>query len=323
MRSGDHLMNDVTPSAATPATAVITVRLRAGAAAAFSAWQAKASLAAAAFPGFISAETIPERTGVAWSVVHCFRSTADVDAWRASAAYRDLLSDARGLVDPGDAFALREDLPEASATEGAVSEIVTTLVKPGKEREYQAWAERIHLAEAQFPGYRGGFLQPPLSQQQPEWTTLVRFATPEQLDAWLNSAQRASLLREHAALVESWDHRRAPSSFAGWFPEGATVNAPPAWKQSMLVILVLFPIVMLELRFLDPLLGKLNLAGSTFIGNVISVSLLAWPFMPLVIGRMTWWIAPRKDAPAWTNAAGVGLVLALYAAEIVLLSRLA
>ena len=92
MRSGDHLMNDVTPSAATPATAVITVRLRAGAAAAFSAWQAKASLAAAAFPGFISAETIPERTGVAWSVVHCFRSTADVDAWRASARVHLLLA---------------------------------------------------------------------------------------------------------------------------------------------------------------------------------------------------------------------------------------
>jgi uncharacterized protein len=45
----------------------------------------------------------------------------------------------------------------------------------------------------------------------------------------------------------------------------------------MLVELMLFPIVALEVRFLTPMLGGLNAAMATFIGNVISVFLLAWP----------------------------------------------
>ncbi len=76
----------------------------------------------------------------------------------------------------------------------------------------------------------------------------------------------------------------------------------------MLVVLVLFPIVMLELRFLSPLLGGLNSSVSMFIGNVISVALIAWPFMPLVVGPMNWWLLPKKDSAGWTNPAGIALL---------------
>ena len=54
----------------------------------------------------------------------------------------------------------------------------------------------------------------------------------------------------------------------------------------MLVILMLFPIVMLEIRFLSPLLKGVNTSPATFIGNVISVFLLAWLFMPIAIALM-------------------------------------
>jgi uncharacterized protein len=168
--------------------------------------------------------------------------------------------------------------------DGTVTEVVTAYVKPDKIGEYTEWAAKIHKVEAQFPGYRGGFLQPPTSASQSYWTTLVRFATPEQLDAWLSSSERQKLLCEHDALVSSWSHHRMPSSFAAWFPADQTGGAsPPAWKQSMIVVLMLFPIVMAEIRFLSPWTHGLNPSLATFIGNVISVVLLAWPFMPLAI----------------------------------------
>jgi antibiotic biosynthesis monooxygenase (ABM) superfamily enzyme len=51
--------------------------------------------------------------------------------------------------------------------------------------------------------------------------------------------------------------RRLSNSFAGWFPsEGPDREPPTTLKQSMVVLLVLFPIVMEELRFLTPLLKK-------------------------------------------------------------------
>jgi hypothetical protein len=84
----------------------------------------------------------------------------------------------------------------------------------------------------------------------------------------------------------------------------------------MLVVLVLFPIVMMELRFLSPLLSGLHLAVSTFIGIVISVVLIAWPFMPLAISALNWWVLPAQESPRWINLTGIALLVALYAIEI-------
>jgi antibiotic biosynthesis monooxygenase (ABM) superfamily enzyme len=150
----------------------------------------------------------------------------------------------------------------------------------------------------------------------------VRFATPGQLDAWLNSPARRDLLHEHEELVQSWEHQRFPNSFAGWFPvEAGSGQAPASWKQSMLVLVMLFPIVMLEMRFLNPLLRGLNPSLAVFIGNAISVALLAWPGMPLIIAAMNWWLQPRKNA-GWLGPAGAALLAAICVVEIIALARL-
>ena len=239
-----------------PAALVIKMRLRAGVEQEFSSWHATMSTLAVDLPGFISAEVnapVPP-SQPEWRIIQYFRSADQLHAWRESEPHRCLLLEANALVEANGTLGLVEEETAEVHADGTVTEVITTYVKPDKIRDYQAWAARIHQAEAQFPGYRGGFLQPPPSAKQPFWTKLVRFATPEQLDAWLNSSARQGLLREHDALVSSWESHRLPTSFAGWFPSHHTTGAsPPAWKQSMLVVLVRFPIVMMELRFRSPL----------------------------------------------------------------------
>lgn len=318
-------MSGEASDSATPAAVTIKIRLRAGVDAEFSSWHAKMSTAAAGLPGFISAEVNAPTLGgdPEWRIVQHFRSADQLHAWRNSEQHRRLLLEGDSLADGGASPALSEEEAAEDHSDGIVTEVVTTFVKPGKDQEYREWAERIHRVEAQFPGYCGGFLQPPASERQHYWTTLVRFATPEQLDTWLSSSARRDLLREHEALVESWEHHRLPTSFAGWFPiDPASGRSPSTWKQSMLVVLTLFPIVMFEVRFLSPLLSGLNSAVATFIGNVISVALLAWPFMPLAIGATNWWLLSPKDGAKWINPAGIALISALYAAEIAALWRL-
>jgi uncharacterized protein len=310
------------------ASVTIAIHPRPDAADAFSSWQAKVALSAAGFRGFINAEVIAPTaaspgSSAAWRSVVRFDRVENVRAWRNSEEYRALLAQAQSLVNSNDSEGFFEEESDEDAA-GTVCEVVTTHVKPGKEREYEEWAAGIHRAEAIFPGYRGWLLQPPTSKKGRYWTTFVRFATAEQLESWLNSDVRHRLLSDHAALVDSWEHHRLPSSFAGWFPQGgAGGEAPAVWKQSMLVLLVLFPIVVLELRFLRPLLGALNSASATFIGNAISVGLLAWPLMPLVIGAMNWWLSPRKDARRSIDLAGAALVIALYVLEITVFFRFA
>ncbi len=275
-------------------------------------------------PGFISAEVFAPTSEAAheWKIAQHFRNADQMKAWGTSQACRSVLEEAKALTDPADSKALREEQVIDSPTSVA-TEVVTTYVKPCKNREYEEWAEKIHRAEAQFPGYRGGLLQPPAGGQQHHWTKLVRFATPELLDAWLNSDVRHGLLREHDALVKSWVHHRLPTAFGAWFPpDSATGDSSSSWKQSLLVVLMLFPIVMLEMKFLGPALSGMSRSPATFISNVIGVFLLAWPFMPMIIAVMKWWLLPPKDAPGWITPAGVGLLVTLYAVEIVGFSHL-
>jgi antibiotic biosynthesis monooxygenase (ABM) superfamily enzyme len=125
-------------------------------------------------------------------------------------------------------------------------------VKPGSKTAYLEWSARILQAQARFPGYRGTYLQSSTAGQA-FWTALIRFATPTDLDACLASSERLCLVRESEALVETWSGHRLTPPFAGWFPAEAVGGTPPDWKQAMVVLLMLFPIVVMELHFLAPL----------------------------------------------------------------------
>ena len=280
--------------------------------------------AIAATPGFLSVEVVPTSASpVGWRIIQRFRTAEHLRQWRRSDACRQLLAEARALLQGDGTIDLQEQEAGDSHAQSSVTEVITTRVKSGMEDAFREWSARIHLAQAGFPGFRGAYLQPPQSEKQGYWTTLLRFATPDQLDAWLASTERQQLVVESEAMVDSWENRRLPTSFAGWFPNDPAVGkAPAAWKQTMLVLLVLFPIVMLELRFLSPALNGLNPALGTFIGNAISVFLVSWPLMPLVIRPLAWWLQPKEAGSKWITAAGLAIVLGLYAAEIGALWRL-
>lgn len=252
-----------------------------------------------------------------------FLSIEVLRQWRRSDACQQLVAEARALLRGDGTIEPQEQVAPDFHVSSGVTEVITTRLRPGMEDAFRAWSARIHQAQARFPGFKGAYLQPPQSERQGYWTTLLRFATPDQLDAWLASAERQQLVAESEALVESWENRRLPTSFAGWFPtDPAAGKAPAAWKQTMLVLLVLFPIVMLELRFLSPALRPLNPALGTFVGNALSVALVSWLLMPLVIRPLAWWLQPRGAGGRWITATGLAVVLGLYAVELVAFWRL-
>ncbi len=71
------------------------------------------------------------------------------------------------------------------------------------------------------------------------------------------------------------------TSFSGWFTFGDVPDgAMPHWKLSMIALLMLYPIVIVELLFFNPLLQSLGMAQATFIGNLISVAALGCVLVP-------------------------------------------
>lgn len=80
--------------------------------------------------------------------------------------------------------------------------IVSRRVSPGREREFERWNARIRAAAESFAGYVGSEAQPPNEAHPDEWMIVYRFATAEQLDAWMTSPERQALLAEGDRLLQ-------------------------------------------------------------------------------------------------------------------------
>ena len=300
-----------------PAVLIASAKLRPGQDEAFAGWQARHNAAIHQFAGFISSDVIPppRPDSNEWTIILNFRSEDDLAAWRHSSERVKLLSEVAPLLEGGSLGEVerlgRSDEPPGSN----VTEVIFSKIKPGMDNTYREWAVRIQAAQAKYPGYRGMYLQPP-SEIDGLWTTIIRFDTSQHLEAWMKAPERAALLHESKGFVEREQLMRMATSFPGWVPiDPVTGKGPPNWKTALLVILGLFPMVMLEIRFLGPTLTALGLRASpaTFVTNCINVTTTTYVTMPLFIRCFGWWLFNDRKGRAWIEPAGLSLLVALCA----------
>jgi uncharacterized protein len=90
----------------------------------------------------------------------------------------------------------------------------------------------------------------------------------------------------------------------------------------MIVLLTLYPIVMLEQMFLNPLLHSLGKAEAIFIGKLLSVAATGLLVIPLALRAFEWWLLPRPNDPPRVEAAGITLIVGLYALSIIVFAWL-
>jgi len=297
-----------------PAVLVATARVRRGKDAEFVSWKARHDSSIGKFPGFISSDMMPAANGSnEWTIVTNFRSADDLAGWQQSREHSEILAEGIPLFEGGKLGEVAQVSEAGVEPAGDVTEVIFSRIKPGMEDAYREWTTRIEAAQARYPGYRGMFVQPP-DEKGGMWTTIIRFKSAAQLEAWMNAPDRKRLLQESQAFIEHEQLTRLATSFPGWFPtDPKTGHGPPKYKAGMLVLLGLFPIVMLEAKFLNPRLASLNFSLGMFIGNVLSVAATTYLTMPLFIKALKWWLLPEPDAPKSVHWKGTLLVCALYA----------
>jgi antibiotic biosynthesis monooxygenase (ABM) superfamily enzyme len=278
-------------------------------------WLVNQMMSGCVVKGFVSAEILPpECLGeYIWTLVQKFRTPAQIEDWRNTEAHRAAVK----AVETSNALKITQEVFENFGTRGNVASAIFTEVKPGMESKYQEWEGKMQVAQATFPGYRGAYVQPPAGDTQ-KWMTLIRFDTPETLSHWFNSPQRQNLLSESPELVSSVEFKAVTSSFPGWVPVDETGKGPANWKTALLVLLGLYPVVQLELMFLNPILRPLPGAVGNFIGNVGSVAATTWLTMPLclMLPLFKSWLFPPKGATWHHDVKGLVLLSVLFAVEV-------
>ncbi len=281
----------------------------------FVDWQGSMNAAITAQPGFVSLEFLsPTENNPGWCIVQRFNQPSDIESWQNSEQWKSLKEQLSKLSDKDG---IREAIADPTSFKEGVTEVIITEVSPEHEQAYRNWTAKVHQIEAKFPGFKGVCVQSPSKGQGRHWITLLQFDTMENLDRWLSSPERQKVLSESSPMITSLESHRVISPYAGWFANIAKVGElPSVWKQTMLVLLVLFPIVMVELKFLKPLTEGLNSSLGTFIGNAISVILISFPMMPVAIWFLSWWLTPPPGASKRNTIIGTLLMIVLYLIEI-------
>jgi antibiotic biosynthesis monooxygenase (ABM) superfamily enzyme len=300
-------------------TLVTQTRVLPGKDAEFAAWQQRMNATVMAAPGFLDHTVIEPSppAQVDWVIVQRFGSLEAAKTWLQSPERRRMLDEVQPILTGTDDIHLFVG-DGATPPDTSVSAVISTQVTPGHEQEFRAWQRRIATAESAYPGFQGSKLEPPIPGVQEDWATISRFDSEEHMQAWLSSAQRQRLLGEATTIGAESSVRTIQGGFDGWFNLGghAGTGRPATWKQNMVVLLVLYPIVFLFGRLVfDPLLQDWGVPFwlDLFIAKVISVVLMGSYLMAPVNRRLAWWLVPPAGAPRWTNAAGAAVVIGMYA----------
>ena len=289
---------------------------------AFSRWQGETSTLIARFPGFIEQRLMPPNPPlqVDWVILQRFATLGDAQRWLASPERHDRIEGLSPMLVGRDDVHIVQD-GSAAASSAPVAAMISTRVRPGKEAEYRVWERKIAAAQSRAPGLQGYRFEPPVPGVQEDYVAILRFDSEANLQAWLDSPERKALLDEATPLTQEFHTRMVRSGFEQWFGGAAAPGAAPlpVWKMDMIVLLLLYPIVFLWGVFVGtPLLSQqlgLSFPVALFIGNIVSVALTG-VLLPMVARRIGWWLTPDAMNATRNSVLGAVLILALYAAMI-------
>jgi uncharacterized protein len=292
-------------------TVIIGLRVRLGTEKKFLTWQHGLNDAASCYPGFIGAEvTAPDDGQSDWTVIYRFDSPANLRAWLDSSTRLKGMADGRQYL---DGPATQQILGGAATPEDQlVTVVVTHRVRPQDVEEFLAWQERLRLAESKFHGYRGAELFRPVEGVQDEWTAMYRYDTAADLEAWLTSDERYTLLAE-GEKFHDFNLRKVANSFGSWFAfddDGHQAPLPSDTKTSVAVWVGLYPTVMLLTLALSP--SKLPIWISLLVGTLLSSFTITFVTMPYYVNPLLkQWLRPPENEPASrTNLRGIAIIVA-------------
>ncbi|WP_178119043.1 antibiotic biosynthesis monooxygenase [Pseudomonas akapageensis] len=188
-----------------------------------------------------------------------------------------------------------------SLADGIVTLLVRHRIRQGKEQQYEEWLRRTIATAKQYPGHLGIDVVRGEDAGLALFTCVLRFASTEQLQHWLDSDERKALVGEVHPCLADGDQIEVNTDREFWFtPLGADSPAqPPRWKQACVTFLVILPLSFLVPMLWQPLFGLLPWLGGYVAANVLItlsiVLLVVYIFMPRVTRLFSKWLQPAVD----------------------------
>ncbi len=170
--------------------------------------------------------------------------------------------------------------------------VISSRIRVGAEPAFRALHDEIVTAMRLTPGFQQAQLFDPVADVQPDFVVAYTFDNRPHLDAWLSSATRERFTSRVEALLEEQRHLSVLGGFDGWFPQPAngTAGGVKRWKQTVAVVIGLFPITLAITLLRDRFAPSLPLVPGVLAGNIIGSALMSYVMMPQVTRFLGHWL---------------------------------
>jgi len=262
------------------------------------------------FEGYLGSEIFPPIHGLqdAYVVLYRFNRGSNLRQWLSSGQRQELLRSIDGmLLEPQHEFFFAHSRREG----GTASSVFAYRIRPDREREFKDWRHRILEEVRKWKGFLGTESFDTLDSSHPEFVVVVRFDNRPNLDAWLGSKIRNTFMEEVLRYVDHYALRRIGTGFEGWFDTSENRSPPASWRQAMVILTALFPVIMTLRQVLLPVFAVLPMPVAFLILLTIDLALLTYVVMPRFTRLMGFWLRPAPGATWRTQLAGWAILLGI------------
>jgi len=180
-----------------------------------------------------------------------------------------------------------------------VTIVVRRRVRPGREKDYEAWLERLtHGTSERFKGYLGAEFHRPAGAGG-EYRSVFRFDSLAHLEAFERSGFRRRMLAEAEPLFAADAAWERMTGLEFWFdpPPGTKLPQPSPHRMALVLIAVVFTLVLILNLTVGRLMTGWPLPLRVLVTVTIQVGLMTYVIMPRLTPLIARFIYPRTATP--------------------------
>jgi len=178
-----------------------------------------------------------------------------------------------------DGSMVDRNLPSAGKQ---VTVVIRHRIRPGKEKDMEAWIRGITGLLQTFPGSQGFHVVRPTNPLNLEYLILIRFDTLSHLEHWENSPGRLDWIAKLQPLLARPSSRERHCGLEVWFDAPADPGGPPRYKVVVVTLVGLYPLALLIQTTAAYLLGDWPIPLRTAITAACTAALMIYLVMPLL-----------------------------------------
>ena len=185
----------------------------------------------------------------------------------------------------------------SEAKKRIATNIISEIVKPRHQQEFETWSKGINKVVAEQPGFISSDILRPRDKNHLEYIIIIRFETSDTLETWKASETFKTIFKKAEPYLVSHQSQMQSHGIEQWFelPEHEThqTTKPAFYKLVTMGIIAVYPLVLLSNFAIGPFTQEFPYWLAILLSVIFISVLMTYPVMPLISKILSNWLYPK------------------------------